>query len=198
MLRDWPLALCPDRGQKCQAQGQSGSWEQGVRWEHHPVLLCLLCPRAVDTDCRVEAHPCERRTLETIRELADSALCWRGSRQADAVLAVPCPFYRFVHVVWGQRHWGTWVGVEAPAPRPPQLQESCAWRPGAWRSGGCDRGTEGARMEHWGTWGAWLPVSICQSQEHSPGCVGWLGGGLQLETGSPWRALRRMWHWVQT
>lgn len=65
-----------------------------------PLILlggdCLL------TDCRVEAHPCERKTLETIRELAGHALCWRGSRQADAVLAVRCPFYRSVHVVWGR------------------------------------------------------------------------------------------------
>ena len=50
----------------------------------------------------MEAHPCERKTLETIRELAGHALCWRGSRQADAILAVRCPFYRFVHVVWGR------------------------------------------------------------------------------------------------
>ncbi|CAO2585923.1 von Willebrand factor A domain-containing protein 2 [Lemmus lemmus] len=53
-----------------------------------------LCTSA-DPDCRVKAHPCERKTLETIRELAGHALCWRGSRQADAVLAVRCPFYSY-------------------------------------------------------------------------------------------------------
>lgn len=62
------------------------------------VCLCL----SSDPDCRVEAHPCERKTLETVKELAGNALCWRGSRQADSVLAVPCPFYRLVHRVCGQ------------------------------------------------------------------------------------------------
>lgn len=57
----------------------------------------LLCTTA-DPDCRVEAYPCERRTLETMRELASNALCWRGSRQADTVLAVPCPFYSWKRV----------------------------------------------------------------------------------------------------
>ncbi|KAM5139506.1 von Willebrand factor A domain-containing protein 2 [Callospermophilus lateralis] len=57
-----------------------------------------LCSPA-DPDCRVEAHPCERKTLETIQELTDGALCWRGSRQADAVLAVRCPFYSWKKVL---------------------------------------------------------------------------------------------------
>nr|BAE26210.1 unnamed protein product [Mus musculus] len=56
-----------------------------------------LCTTA-DPDCRVEPHPCERRTLETVRELAGNALCWRGSRQADTVLALPCPFYSWKRV----------------------------------------------------------------------------------------------------
>uniref|UniRef100_A0A8C0WXP0 von Willebrand factor A domain-containing protein 2 n=1 Tax=Castor canadensis TaxID=51338 RepID=A0A8C0WXP0_CASCN len=56
-----------------------------------------LCTPAAP-DCRVEAHPCERKTLETIRELAGNALCWRGFRQADAVLASRCPFYSWKRV----------------------------------------------------------------------------------------------------
>ncbi|KAK2488412.1 hypothetical protein MC885_011677 [Smutsia gigantea] len=63
----------------------------------HPAgVLCA-------TDCKVQPHPCERKTLETVRELAGNALCWRGSRGMDAVLAALCPFSRFVHSVWGQR-----------------------------------------------------------------------------------------------
>lgn len=54
----------------------------------------------VDTDCKVQPHPCERKTLETVRELAGLAPCWRGSRSADAVLAALCPFSRFVLTVW--------------------------------------------------------------------------------------------------
>jgi hypothetical protein len=64
--------------------------------------VCVCVCVSSDTDCRVEPHPCERRTLETVRELAGNALCWRGSRQADTVLALPCPFYRLVHRVCGQ------------------------------------------------------------------------------------------------
>lgn len=72
-----------------------------------------LCTSA-DPDCRVEAHPCERKTLETIRELAGHALCWRGSRQADAVLAVRCPFYSWKRVF--QSHPGTCYRTICPGP----------------------------------------------------------------------------------
>ncbi|XP_050003572.1 von Willebrand factor A domain-containing protein 2 [Alexandromys fortis] len=72
-----------------------------------------LCTSA-DPDCRVEAHPCERKTLETIRELAGHALCWRGSRQADAVLAVRCPFYSWKRVF--QTHPGTCYRTICPGP----------------------------------------------------------------------------------
>lgn len=58
-----------------------------------------VCP--ADTDCEVQPHPCEHKTLETVRELVGSARCWRGSRGSKAVLAAVCPFSRFVHVVWG-------------------------------------------------------------------------------------------------
>ncbi|XP_075830628.1 von Willebrand factor A domain-containing protein 2 isoform X1 [Microtus pennsylvanicus] len=72
-----------------------------------------LCASA-DPDCRVEAHPCERKTLETIRELAGRALCWRGSRQADAVLAVRCPFYSWKRVF--QTHPSTCYRTICPGP----------------------------------------------------------------------------------
>uniref|UniRef100_A0A2I3GU95 von Willebrand factor A domain-containing protein 2 n=1 Tax=Nomascus leucogenys TaxID=61853 RepID=A0A2I3GU95_NOMLE len=49
-------------------------------------------------ECRVEAHPCERRTLEMVREFAGNAPCWRGSRRSHAVLAAHCPFYSWKRV----------------------------------------------------------------------------------------------------
>ncbi|XP_014401895.1 PREDICTED: von Willebrand factor A domain-containing protein 2 [Myotis brandtii] len=49
-------------------------------------------------DCRVQPHPCERKTLETVRELVGSGLCWRGSRGTDGVLAAPCPFFSWKRV----------------------------------------------------------------------------------------------------
>ncbi|XP_032137594.1 von Willebrand factor A domain-containing protein 2 isoform X2 [Sapajus apella] len=56
-----------------------------------------ICTSATP-DCRVEAHPCERRTLEMVREFAGNAPCWRGSRQTQAVLAALCPFYSWKRV----------------------------------------------------------------------------------------------------
>ncbi|XP_040848427.1 von Willebrand factor A domain-containing protein 2 [Ochotona curzoniae] len=82
-------------------------------WEQHVLLaeqaddatnglLSTLAHSALCTihapDCRVEAHPCERRTLQTVRELAGSAPCWRGSRRTDAVMAAHCPFYSWKRV----------------------------------------------------------------------------------------------------
>nr|XP_055156499.1 von Willebrand factor A domain-containing protein 2 isoform X2 [Nyctereutes procyonoides] len=59
-------------------------------------FLSTLSKSAVCTvaspDCKVQPHPCERKTLETVRELVGSVLCWRGSRGSDAVLAALCPF----------------------------------------------------------------------------------------------------------
>uniref|UniRef100_A0A8C6QBP0 von Willebrand factor A domain-containing protein 2 n=1 Tax=Nannospalax galili TaxID=1026970 RepID=A0A8C6QBP0_NANGA len=72
-----------------------------------------LCTTA-DPDCRVEAHPCERKTLETIRELAGNALCWRGSRQADAVMALRCPFYSWKRVFLS--HPATCYRTTCPGP----------------------------------------------------------------------------------
>uniref|UniRef100_A0A672V3L5 von Willebrand factor A domain containing 2 n=1 Tax=Strigops habroptila TaxID=2489341 RepID=A0A672V3L5_STRHB len=50
--------------------------------------------------CRVESHPCERSTLETVKELAGNYVCWKGSKQPNAVRRLanhlgcwtPCPF----------------------------------------------------------------------------------------------------------
>ncbi|XP_032168224.1 von Willebrand factor A domain-containing protein 2 isoform X1 [Mustela erminea] len=50
-----------------------------------------LCT-AASPDCEVQPHPCEHKTLETVRELVGSARCWRGSRGSKAVLAAVCPF----------------------------------------------------------------------------------------------------------
>ncbi|NXL87246.1 VWA2 protein, partial [Alectura lathami] len=49
--------------------------------------------------CKVESHPCERRTLETVKELAGSYVCWKGSKQQNAVHASLCPFYRWKKVL---------------------------------------------------------------------------------------------------
>ncbi|XP_021256307.1 von Willebrand factor A domain-containing protein 2 isoform X2 [Numida meleagris] len=48
--------------------------------------------------CKVESFPCERRTLETEKELAGNYVCWKGSKQQNAVHALLCPFYRLKRV----------------------------------------------------------------------------------------------------
>lgn len=70
-----------------------------MRSEASSTLVLQWWGVSFDTDCRVEGYPCEHKTLETIRELAGNALCWRGSKRVDTVLALRCPFYRFVHMV---------------------------------------------------------------------------------------------------
>ncbi|XP_021486656.1 von Willebrand factor A domain-containing protein 2 isoform X2 [Meriones unguiculatus] len=84
-----------------------------------------LCTTA-DPDCRVEAHPCERKTLQTVRELAGNALCWRGSRRVDSVLALRCPFYSWKKVF--QTHPATCYRTICPGPcdsRPCQNGGTC-------------------------------------------------------------------------
>ncbi|NWU96440.1 VWA2 protein, partial [Upupa epops] len=49
--------------------------------------------------CKVESYPCEHRTLETVKELAGNYVCWKGSKQANAVQASLCPFYRWKRVL---------------------------------------------------------------------------------------------------
>ncbi|NXA49496.1 VWA2 protein, partial [Nothocercus julius] len=49
-------------------------------------------------DCKIESHPCDRKTLETVKELAGNYVCWRGSKQQNAVRPSLCPFYRWKKV----------------------------------------------------------------------------------------------------
>ncbi|NWI53486.1 VWA2 protein, partial [Calyptomena viridis] len=49
--------------------------------------------------CTVESHPCERRTLETVKELVGDYVCWKGSKQPNAVQASLCPFIRWKRVL---------------------------------------------------------------------------------------------------
>ncbi|XP_025047930.1 von Willebrand factor A domain-containing protein 2 isoform X1 [Alligator sinensis] len=51
---------------------------------------------AVSPGCKIESHPCERKTLETVKELAGNYMCWKGSKRQNAVHASLCPFYRCV------------------------------------------------------------------------------------------------------
>uniref|UniRef100_A0A8C6ZY46 von Willebrand factor A domain containing 2 n=1 Tax=Nothoprocta perdicaria TaxID=30464 RepID=A0A8C6ZY46_NOTPE len=49
-------------------------------------------------DCKIESYPCERKTLETVKDLSGNFACWRGSKQQSAVHGSLCPFYRWKKV----------------------------------------------------------------------------------------------------
>uniref|UniRef100_A0A9W3FL19 von Willebrand factor A domain-containing protein 2 n=1 Tax=Camelus bactrianus TaxID=9837 RepID=A0A9W3FL19_CAMBA len=79
----------------------SEPWEQHILMAEQVEdaangLFSTLSGSAICTitspDCKVQPHPCQRKTLETVRELAGHAPCWRGSRGTDAMLAALCPF----------------------------------------------------------------------------------------------------------
>ncbi|XP_009324321.1 PREDICTED: von Willebrand factor A domain-containing protein 2 [Pygoscelis adeliae] len=64
----------------------------------YSTLTGSVCS-ATAPGCKVESHPCERRTLETVKELAGNYVCWKGSKQPNAVHASLCPFYRWKRVL---------------------------------------------------------------------------------------------------
>ncbi|XP_075613612.1 von Willebrand factor A domain-containing protein 2 isoform X3 [Balearica regulorum gibbericeps] len=64
----------------------------------YSTLTSSACS-ATAPGCKVENHPCERRTLETVKELAGNYVCWKGSKQPNAVRASLCPFYRWKRVL---------------------------------------------------------------------------------------------------
>ncbi|XP_069719670.1 von Willebrand factor A domain-containing protein 2 [Phaenicophaeus curvirostris] len=64
----------------------------------YSTLTSSVCG-ATTPGCKVESHPCERRTLETVRELAGNYVCWKGSKQPNTVHASLCPFYRWKKVL---------------------------------------------------------------------------------------------------
>ncbi|NWX85393.1 VWA2 protein, partial [Nothoprocta pentlandii] len=49
-------------------------------------------------DCKIESYPCERKTLEIVKDLSGNFACWRGSKQQSAVHGSLCPFYRWKKV----------------------------------------------------------------------------------------------------
>ncbi|XP_068953499.1 von Willebrand factor A domain-containing protein 2 [Petaurus breviceps papuanus] len=64
----------------------------------YSTLSSLAICNATAPGCRVEPHLCERKTLETIREVTGNSLCWRGSKKINAVFSSLCPFYSWKKV----------------------------------------------------------------------------------------------------
>ncbi|XP_022051721.2 von Willebrand factor A domain-containing protein 2 [Acanthochromis polyacanthus] len=49
---------------------------------------------ATPAGCQVESFPCERKTLETVKELQGNFMCWKGSKGYSPYTSL-CPFYRY-------------------------------------------------------------------------------------------------------
>ncbi|XP_061611482.1 von Willebrand factor A domain-containing protein 2 isoform X2 [Phyllopteryx taeniolatus] len=49
---------------------------------------------ATPAGCQVEAFPCERKTLETVKELQGNFMCWKGSKGYFPHTSL-CPYYRY-------------------------------------------------------------------------------------------------------
>lgn len=45
----------------------------------------------------MELFPCERKTLETVKELQGNFMCWKGSKGFSPYTSL-CPYYRQVYV----------------------------------------------------------------------------------------------------
>ncbi|XP_054688079.1 von Willebrand factor A domain-containing protein 2 isoform X2 [Grus americana] len=80
----------------------------------YSTLTSSACS-ATAPGCKVENHPCERRTLETVKELAGNYVCWKGSKQPNAVRASLCPFYRWKRVLI--KHPSRCFRTVCPAPK---------------------------------------------------------------------------------
>ncbi|XP_063163274.1 von Willebrand factor A domain-containing protein 2 [Candoia aspera] len=58
------------------------------------LTLSAIC-NAAFPGCRAESHPCERKTLERVKELVGNYFCWKGSKSSNVVRTSLCPFYNW-------------------------------------------------------------------------------------------------------
>ncbi|XP_037610031.1 von Willebrand factor A domain-containing protein 2 [Sebastes umbrosus] len=60
----------------------------------YTTLTALSLCNATPAGCQVELFPCERKTLETVKELQGNYMCWKGSKGYSTYSSL-CPFYRY-------------------------------------------------------------------------------------------------------
>lgn len=66
--------------------------------------------------CHVHSLPCERKTLETVKELLGNFMCWKGTKGYSPYTSL-CPHYRRVGwVFFFDWRWKRWLGVSAEKP----------------------------------------------------------------------------------
>ncbi|XP_026880718.2 von Willebrand factor A domain-containing protein 2 isoform X2 [Electrophorus electricus] len=60
------------------------------------ALTAASACSAVPSGCRVESYPCVQKTLETVKELQGSFMCWKGTRGYFPYTSL-CPYYRYTN-----------------------------------------------------------------------------------------------------
>ncbi|XP_054455349.1 von Willebrand factor A domain-containing protein 2 [Anoplopoma fimbria] len=58
------------------------------------TLTTFSVCNATPAGCQVELFPCERKTLETVKEIQGNYMCWKGSKGYSAYTSL-CPYYRY-------------------------------------------------------------------------------------------------------
>ncbi|XP_049915868.1 von Willebrand factor A domain-containing protein 2 [Epinephelus moara] len=60
----------------------------------YTTLTTFAVCSATPAGCQMESFPCERKTLETVKELQGNYMCWKGSRGFSTYTSL-CPYYRY-------------------------------------------------------------------------------------------------------
>ncbi|CAK6974630.1 von Willebrand factor A domain-containing protein 2 [Scomber scombrus] len=60
----------------------------------YTTLTTFSVCNATPAGCQVESFPCERKTLETVKELQGNFMCWKGSKGFSPYTSL-CPYYRY-------------------------------------------------------------------------------------------------------
>nr|XP_046232628.1 von Willebrand factor A domain-containing protein 2 isoform X3 [Scatophagus argus] len=79
----------------------------------HTTLSTFSVCNATPQGCQVESFPCERKTLETVKELQGNFMCWKGSKGYSPYMSL-CPHYRYNKVY--KRHQTVCHRTICPAP----------------------------------------------------------------------------------
>ncbi|XP_077358385.1 von Willebrand factor A domain-containing protein 2 isoform X2 [Festucalex cinctus] len=68
-------------------------FDDAVNGLYTRLTTTSLC-NATPAGCQVEAFPCERKSLETVKELQGNFMCWKASK-GYIPHALLCPYYRY-------------------------------------------------------------------------------------------------------
>lgn len=60
----------------------------------YTTLTTFSVCNATPSGCQVESFPCERKTLETVKQLQGNFMCWKGSKGYSPYTSL-CPYYRY-------------------------------------------------------------------------------------------------------